>query len=43
MFQIAISPRFIDIINKSWHQLQTFDRNLKTLFKKAIVANIALF
>ena len=34
MFQIAISLRFIYIINKSWHLLQTFGWNVKPLFKK---------
>ena len=34
MFRIAISLSFIDIINKSWHLLQTFGSNSKTLFKK---------
>ena len=34
MFKIAISLRFIDIINKSWHLLETFGWNLKPLFKK---------
>ena len=34
MFKIAISLRLIDIINKSWHLLQTFGWNVKPLFKK---------
>ena len=34
MFKIAISLRFIEIINKSWHLLETFGWNLKPLFKK---------
>ena len=34
MFKIVISLRFIDIINKSWHPLQTFGSDLKVLFKK---------
>ena len=33
-FKIVISLRFKDIINKSWHLLQTFGCNLKPLFKK---------
>ena len=34
MFIIVISLRFIDIISKSWHLLQTFGWNLKPLSKK---------
>ena len=30
MFEIAKSLRFIDIINKSWHLLQTFGWNLNS-------------
>ena len=29
MFKIAVLPRFIDIINKLWHLLQSFGWNLK--------------
>ena len=34
MFIIGISLRFIDIINESWHQLQTSDWSLNPLSKK---------
>ena len=34
IFKIAISLRFIDIINKSWHLLHTYDWNSNPLFKK---------
>ena len=34
MSKIAMTVRFMDIINKSWHLLQKFGCNLKLLFKK---------
>ena len=34
MFEIAISLRFIEIIDKSWDPLQTFGGNVKRLSKK---------
>ena len=32
MFKIVISLRFIDIINKPWHPLQTFGSDLKRFY-----------
>ena len=45
IFNVLISNiRFIDIISKSWHPLQTFGWNLNRLFRKIpIVKSIILF